>query len=66
MRPLATWPSDLRQIVSVGEVIVDGGFEFDGRQHVPFDEEQLRRFLGGLASEPGGCAVTSILLAGLR
>ena len=60
VRPLATWPADLRRIVSVGEIIVDGGFEFDGREHVPFDEDQLRRFLHCLPEAPDTCAITSI------
>lgn len=60
VRPLATWPADLRRIVSVGETIVDGGFEFDGREHVPFDEDQLRRFLHCLREAPDTCAITSI------
>ena len=60
VRPLAIWPADLRRIVSVGEIIVDGGFEFDGREHVPFDEDQLRRFLQCLPEAPDTCAITSI------
>ena len=60
VRPLATWPADLRRIVSVGETIVDGGFEFDGREHVPFDEDRLRRFLHCLREAPDTCAITSI------
>ena len=60
VRPLATWPVDLRRIVAIGETIVDGGFEFDGREHVPLDEERLRRFLGSLPEAPDTCAITSI------
>ena len=58
--PLSTWPADLRTVVSAGEVIVDGGFEFDGREHVPFDEPGLRRFLEELPERPEACAITSI------
>ena len=58
--PLSTWPADLRAVVSAGEIIVDGGFEFDGREHVPFDEAELRRFLEGLPEPPEACAITSI------
>ncbi|WP_419922026.1 hydantoinase/oxoprolinase N-terminal domain-containing protein [Candidatus Poriferisodalis sp.] len=57
--PLSTWPADLRKVVSAGEIIVDGGFEFDGREHVPFDEPDLRRFLEDLPERPEACAITS-------
>ena len=34
-------------------------FEFDGREHVPFDEPDLRRFLEDLPERPEACAITS-------
>ena len=58
--PLSTWPDELRQVVSVGEVVVDGGFEFDGREQVPFDEGALRKFLDGLSEPPDSVAITSV------
>lgn len=58
--PLLTWPEQLRDVVSVGEIIVDGGFEFDGREQVPFDAESLRRFLEGLTEPPDSVAITSV------
>jgi N-methylhydantoinase A/oxoprolinase/acetone carboxylase beta subunit len=58
--PLCTWPDELRQAVSVGEVIIDGGFEFDGQEQVPFDEGQLRDFLNALEAEPDAFAVASV------
>ena len=58
--PLSVWPADLHSIVSAGEIIVDGGFEFDGREHVPFDEARLRGFLEELPAPPDACAITSI------
>ena len=33
--PLATWPADLREIVSAGEMIAAGGIEYDGREIAP-------------------------------
>ncbi len=33
--PLYDWPADLRKAVSVGEAIVPGGIEYDGREIVP-------------------------------
>ncbi|MEM9033107.1 MAG: hydantoinase/oxoprolinase family protein [Actinomycetota bacterium] len=58
--PLATWPDDLRAVVSAGEAIIDGGFDFDGSEHVPFDEGQLVAFLDSLPEPPDAFAVTSI------
>lgn len=53
IRPLLTWPKDLRDAVSAGEVIVDGGSEFDGREIVPFDRDGLRRFLAKVGPVDG-------------
>ena len=58
--PLSTWPDELRAVVSAGEVIVDGGFEFDGSEQVPFNADQLRTFLKGLQSRPDAFAITSV------
>ncbi len=58
--PLVTWPDDLRRVVSAGEAIIDGGFEFDGTEQVPFDEQGLRSFLASLDRAPDAFAVTSI------
>ncbi len=52
--PMWTWPDDLRQVVSAGETIIDGGFEFNGVEQVPFDEDQLTEFLDLLANSPSG------------
>jgi N-methylhydantoinase A/oxoprolinase/acetone carboxylase beta subunit len=60
IRPLFGWPDDLRDAVSAGETIVDGGSEFDGREIMPFDGEALRRFLSSLAGDVDGVAVTSV------
>lgn len=58
--PLATWPAELRRVVSVGEIVVDGGYEFDGREQVPFDADGLRRFLEELSERPDSVAITSV------
>ena len=58
--PLSTWPDDLRAVVSAGEAIIDGGFDFDGTEQVPFDEAGLRSFLGSLTEVPDAFAVTSV------
>jgi N-methylhydantoinase A/oxoprolinase/acetone carboxylase beta subunit len=50
----------LRDAVSAGELIVDGGIEFDGREIVPLDLESARRFLEGVAGGIDGVAVASV------
>jgi N-methylhydantoinase A/oxoprolinase/acetone carboxylase beta subunit len=60
IRPLFGWPEDLRAAVSLGERIVDGGIEFDGREIVAFDAEGVRRFLESLPETPDGIAITSV------
>lgn len=58
--PLATWPDDLRAVVSAGEVIIDGGFEFDGQEQVALDEDAIVAFLDSLDGPPDAFAVVSV------
>lgn len=60
IRPLFTWPADLRATVSAGEIVIGGGIEFDGREIVPLDEDALARFLEPLAGTIDGVAITSV------
>jgi N-methylhydantoinase A/oxoprolinase/acetone carboxylase beta subunit len=58
--PLYDWPADLRDAISVGEAIVPGGLEFDGREIVPLGVEELRRFLNRVAGRAAAVALTSV------
>jgi N-methylhydantoinase A/oxoprolinase/acetone carboxylase beta subunit len=60
VRPLYSWPGDLRATVSVGERIVDGGIEFDGQELVPFDDDAAAKFLASVADQVDTVAVTSV------
>ena len=60
IRPMFEWPRDLAGTVSVGETIVDGGIEFDGRDLAPFDSDAVARFLGKVAADADGVAITSV------
>ena len=60
VRPLFGWPEDLKATISVGEAIVDGGIEFDGRELSPLDEEAIRRFCQEMAGAADGVALTSV------
>jgi N-methylhydantoinase A/oxoprolinase/acetone carboxylase beta subunit len=51
IRPLFGWPAELRRAVSIGECIVGGGAELDGREIVEFDADAMARFLDS-RSEP--------------
>ncbi|HKI92016.1 MAG TPA: hydantoinase/oxoprolinase family protein, partial [Gaiellaceae bacterium] len=58
--PLFAWPADLREIVSAGEIVVDGGSEFDGQEIAAFDRDAVSRFLGSVAGVVDGVAFTSV------
>jgi N-methylhydantoinase A/oxoprolinase/acetone carboxylase beta subunit len=60
IRPLFGWPPDLREIVSAGERIVDGGIEFDGRELSPLDREAVARFAADVAGRAEAIAITSV------
>lgn len=54
------WPEDLRREVLLGETIVRGGFEFNGRAIVPFEPDEVRAFLDDLDETPDAVAVTGV------
>lgn len=41
--PMVDWAEDIRKI-AVGSVIIGGGFEYDGKELAPFDEDGARAF----------------------
>ncbi len=57
------WPADLREAVVCASTIVRGGFEYDGREIVPFEPDQVRRFLESLDERPDAVAVTGVFSA---
>jgi N-methylhydantoinase A/oxoprolinase/acetone carboxylase beta subunit len=61
--PLATWPPDLRSAVSAGEIVVEGGVEYDGKQLGGFDLEAVRTFLASVARAVDSVAVTGVFSA---
>jgi N-methylhydantoinase A/oxoprolinase/acetone carboxylase beta subunit len=39
--PFSSWPDDLKGAIEGGSAMVPGGFEFDGREISPFDEDAI-------------------------
>ena len=60
IRPLFSWPDDLRAVVSAGTLIVDGGSEYDGRELVPFDRDAAARFISETGAGADAIAITSV------
>jgi N-methylhydantoinase A/oxoprolinase/acetone carboxylase beta subunit len=58
--PLATWPPSLRETVSLGETIVRGGAEHDGRSISTLDAEAIIRFLARVAGHVDAVAITGV------
>jgi N-methylhydantoinase A/oxoprolinase/acetone carboxylase beta subunit len=60
IRPLFGWPADLHDVISAGELIADGGIEFDGRELSPLDHDAIARFAGEVAGRAEAIAITSV------
>jgi N-methylhydantoinase A/oxoprolinase/acetone carboxylase beta subunit len=58
--PLWTWPPALRDAISTGATIVDGGAEYDGRRAVPLDVEAVLRFLDTVAEAAEAVAIVGV------
>lgn len=48
--PFSAWPQKMLDAVCAGSEIVKGGYEFDGRQINPLDEESIVRIAGELSA----------------
>lgn len=50
--PLVVWPEDLAEVVGTDHVyMVDGGYEFDGREIRPFGRDAVLRALEAMAND---------------
>ena len=58
--PLTGWPDDLRDAVSCGEAVIDGGVEMTGEPLVPLDEGAARAFLGSVAGHAEAVAIAGV------
>ena len=48
LRPLVDWPRDLVEAIGRHTYMVHGGYEFDGRQIAPLDENELKQAAGDI------------------
>lgn len=58
VRPGAAWPADLHAAVIGPTAIVEGGFEYDGREIAPLGEDAIRRFAQECAGNVAAIAVS--------
>ncbi|RHW42814.1 hydantoinase/oxoprolinase family protein [Neobacillus notoginsengisoli] len=60
VKPLIGVPDDLRDILGKFVYIVRGGHEFDGREIMPLDEEELYNIANQLKDKVDSVAITSV------
>lgn len=60
VRPLFGWPEDLVAAVGGYAEIVSGGFEYDGREIVPFDAEATREFFLSVKGKVDAVAISAV------
>lgn len=59
IRPGAAWPDDIHQTVIGPRAIIRGGFEYDGTEISPLDEDAVRRFANECLGRVVNVAVSS-------
>ena len=50
LAPMAGWPADVRDAIGDHAWLLPGGYEFDGREIAPFDEEAVRAAIRAIKS----------------
>jgi N-methylhydantoinase A/oxoprolinase/acetone carboxylase beta subunit len=60
VRPMFGWPQDLVDAVGGMCTVVGGGFEYDGREIVPFDADATRTFFTEVAGKAESVAVSAV------
>jgi N-methylhydantoinase A/oxoprolinase/acetone carboxylase beta subunit len=59
VRPGAAWPAELVEAILGPTAIVHGGFEYDGREIAPLDEDAVRRYAAECAGQVSAIAISS-------
>jgi len=60
VRPFFGWPADLVAAIGGRAEVVRGGFEYDGRESVPFDAEATRAFFVSVQGQVDAVAVSAV------
>jgi N-methylhydantoinase A/oxoprolinase/acetone carboxylase beta subunit len=60
VRPFFGWPEDLVTAIGGHAEVVRGGFEYDGREIVPFDAEATRAFFVSVKGKVDAVAVSAV------
>lgn len=58
--PFTDWPEDLKDAIGNKTAIVHGGYEYDGREISPFDEEEVKGILNKWQGEIESLAVIGV------
>ncbi len=60
VEPLFGWPADLVAAIGGRAQIIRGGFEYDGREIVPFDDEAARDFFTSVRGQVEAVAISAV------
>ncbi len=60
IEPMVDWPEDLRKTVSENYYIVKGGYEFDGREIIALDEEEIRSVARDMKGKVEAIAISCV------
>ncbi len=58
--PMADWPEDLKAAMNVECFLIEGGFEFDGREISPLDEAELKKIGEKIKGKVESIAIISV------
>ena len=57
--PMVDWPEDIQNVVE-DQIIIGGGYEFDGKELAPLDIEAAKTFLNNIKGKVRSVAVTCV------
>ncbi len=64
--PMVDWPDDIREIVGNHGYQVRGGYEFDGREISPLDEDEIVRIAGDIRAKGLRTAAVTCVFSGIN
>ncbi|RWX76962.1 hydantoinase/oxoprolinase family protein [Neorhizobium lilium] len=64
--PMVDWPDDVREIVGNHGYQVRGGYEFDGRELSPLDEDEIVRIAGDIRAKGLKAAAVTCVFSGVN